>query len=90
MCDDFEDDYDESESMEENSFEDEYDANTEMDDSFAVDSECDNEPDQAEPQKDDFTAKDAFILGGAMGWAYEEGLRERKRRKRKRFSDDSD
>ena len=37
---------------------------------------------------DDFTAKDAFFLGCAMGFGYEEGLRERKRRKRKRFSDD--
>jgi hypothetical protein len=31
--------------------------------------------------------KDAFILGGAMGWAYKEG--RRKRKKRKMFSDDS-
>ena len=36
----------------------------------------------------EFTATDAFFIGGAMGWAYEEGLTERheskKRRKRKR------
>ena len=36
-----------------------------------------------------FTARDAFILGGAMGFAYEEGLNEQKRRKRKRFRDDA-
>lgn len=61
-----------------------------MDELLAGDTELKDKPDQAESQDDDFTAKDAFILGGAMGFAYEEGLRERKRRKRKRFSDDSD
>ena len=33
--------------------------------------------------EDEFTAKDAFIIGGAMGFAYETGLRKRKRRKHK-------
>ena len=41
-------------------------------------------------QDDDFTAKDAFIVGGAFGWGYEEGLREQKRRKRRRSSDDNE
>ena len=73
-------------------FEDEYDADTEMDDSLDGGSECDAEPNQAESQDDDdFTAEDAFFVGGAIGFGYEEGSRERKRRKRKRFSDnDSD
>ena len=31
--------------------------------------------------------KDAFILGGAMGWAYEEGKRKRQKR-RNRYEDD--
>ena len=61
-----------------------------MDDPFNCESDLDDEPDNAESQDDDFTAKDAFILGGAMGFAYDEGLSERKRRKRKRLSDDSD
>ncbi len=40
-------------------------------------------------QEDDFNAKDAFILGGAMGWAYEEGLDEAERRKlEKKMQDD--
>jgi len=87
MCDDFEDDYDEGESMDdEDSFEDNLEEDLEMDEPFAGDSELDDEPDQ----DDEFTAKDAFILGGAMGWAYERGLRDRKRKKHKRFSDDSD
>ncbi len=39
-----------------------------------------DEADDAESQNDDFTAKDAFFLGGAMGWVYEEGLDERHRK----------
>jgi hypothetical protein len=59
-----------------------------MDETFADDSEFDNEPDQAESQDDDFTAKDVFFLGGAIGFGYDEGLTKRKRRKRKGFSND--
>jgi hypothetical protein len=81
FIDDFED---------ENSFEDEYDADTEMDEPFAGEPDCDNETDRAEPQEDDLNAIDPIIIGGVFGFGYEEGLRERKRRKRKRFSDDSD
>ena len=33
---------------------------------------------------DTFTATDAFFIGGAMGWAYEEGLDEERRKSRKR------
>ena len=87
MCDffdDFEDDFD-------NDFmdEDEYDADTEKDDPVNGDSDLDGEPDDAESKADDLGIN-PFIIGGAMGFAYEEGLNERKRRKRKRFSDDSD
>lgn len=32
----------------------------------------DQKPDDTE--SDEFTTKDAFIFGGAMGWAYEEGF----------------
>jgi len=46
-------------------------------------SEFDNELVQTESEGDEFKARDAFILGGAMRFAYEEGLRERKRRSRK-------
>ena len=76
MCDffddDFDDDFDEDEFMEE--FED-----------FEEDLAIDDEPTEDELQDNGFSTKDAFIFGGAMGWAYEEG-----RRKRKRRSDDSD
>jgi hypothetical protein len=60
----------------------------EMDDPFDGDSECDAEPNQAESQNVDFTARDAFFLCSAIGFGYEEGSRERQRRKRNRFSDD--
>ena len=96
---DFNDDFDNDDFMDEDSFEDEYDADTEMDDPFDGDSDLDGEPDEAESHDDEFVAKDepcddkltareVAILGGAMGFAYSEGLRERKRRKRKRFGDD--
>jgi hypothetical protein len=49
----------------------------------------DNEPTEDESQDNGFLTKDAFILGGAMGWAYEEERMKRKREKRKMFSDDS-
>ena len=78
MCDYFEDDFDNDDFMDED---------TEMDDSLDGDSDLDGEPDDAE-SKDDFTAKDAFIIGGIFGIGYEEGLRERTRKKRKRFRGD--
>jgi hypothetical protein len=92
MCDyfdDFEDDFDNDDFMDENWLEDEYNSDTEIDEPYAGDNEPEDETDEAE-SKDDFTARDAFIMGGAMGFAYEQGLRERKRRKRERFGDDSD
>ena len=86
MCDFFEDD----DFMDEDSYEDSFDDDMESAEEFAGESEFENEPDRTKSEDDDFTAKDVFILGSAMGFAYEQGLRERKRRKRKRFSDDSD
>ena len=85
---DFYDDLDENGFMDKDSFEDSFEG--EMDDPFTGDNEPEDEIDDAESKDDNFTAKDAFILGGAFGWGYEEGLREQKRRKRKRFSDDSE
>lgn len=86
MCDFFDDfeDFDNSDFTDEDSLE------GEMDEPFTGDAELDDEPIEAESQDDDFTVKDAFILGGAMGFAYEEGMRKRKRKKRKRSSHDSD
>ena len=86
--DDFDDDFDE---MEEDSFEDSLDENFEMDDTLDGDNKSDDEPEQAESEEDKFTAQDAFFLGGAMGFAYEEGLEERKRRKlEKEMNDKTD
>ena len=83
MCDCFED------LMDDDNFEDSFDEDTEMDEPFAGDPEFDNEPYETDSQNDEFKARDAFILvGGAMGFAYEVGLRERKRSKRKKFRDD--
>ena len=92
MCDDFEDFDDDF--MDEDSFEDNFEG--ELDEPFNGDAELEDKPDQAESQDDDLTL-DPFILGGAMGFAYEEGFEEgrrrrllkeqSKRRKRKRFSD---
>ena len=69
-------------------FEDEFPEELEIDDPFVDDPELEDEQDEAEPRDDGFTAKDAFFIGGAMGFAYREGLRTRKRRKRKNPDDD--
>ncbi len=85
---DFFDDFDNDDFIDEDSFE--VSLEGEMDEAFTGDTELDDDPLEAESEDDDFTAKDAIFLGGAMGFGYEEGFTERKRRKRKRFSDDSD
>ena len=63
-------------------FDDNMEEDLEIEEPFDDDAAQEDEPEQAE-SKDDFTAKDAFFLGSAIGWGYEEGLRERKRRSRK-------
>jgi len=75
--DNFDDDFDEGEFMDEESFEEKL----EMDDTVEAVTELDDEQNNVESEEDKFTAKDAFLLGGAMGFAYEEGLEEGKRRK---------
>ena len=77
---DFDDDFDEGEFMEDDLFED----------SFEEDLVIDDEPTEDESQDNGFSTKDAFIISRATGFGYEEGRRERKRRKRKMLSDDSD
>jgi hypothetical protein len=84
MC-DFEDDFDNNDFMDDDSFEDDLEAG--MDEPYAGDSEFEVKSDQTESKDDDLTV-DPFFIGGAMGYAYEQGLRERKRRKRKRFRDE--
>jgi hypothetical protein len=75
--------------MDEDFFEDNIEEDLEIEEPLDGDAAQEDEPEQTDPQDDYFTARDAFFLGSAIGWGYEEGLRERKRRKRKKFSDDS-
>jgi len=77
--DDFDDDF----------FENSFEEDIEMSEPFDGDSMQEDEPEQTDSKDSEFTARDAFFLGSAFGWAYEEGLTEQKRRKRKKFSDDS-
>lgn len=74
--------------MDEEFFEDSSDEDLENDDSFDGDPVQEDEVERAELQGDELTVN-PIIICGAMGIAYEEGLRERKQRKRKKFSDDS-
>ena len=77
MC-DFDDDFEDMEDdsfMDEDQCEDEFDSDTFGDEEF-------DEPDESEAEDNDFTAKDAFFLGGAMGWAYREGFQDAIRQRR--------
>jgi hypothetical protein len=67
-------------------FDDDFDEDEFMEDSFEEDLEIDDEPIEDESQYNGFSTKDAFIISGAAGFGYYEGLRERKLRKRKKFS----
>ena len=72
MDDYFDDDY----------FEDEFDDG--LDDGFEMTEDStinDGAEIENDSPKDDFTTEDAFYLGTMMGFAYEEGLEERRRRK---------
>jgi hypothetical protein len=71
-------------------FEDSLKEDFEKDEQFADDFEFEDETDPAESKDGKFTASDAFIVGGALGYAYHEGTRERRRRKRRKLSDESD
>ena len=89
--DNFDDDFDEGEFMDDDSFEERFEEEMEMDDTLEGTTELDDEQDNVESEEDEFTSKDAFLLGGAMGFAYEEGLEERKRRKlEKEMNDKTD
>ena len=90
MCDffdGFEEVFDNGDSMDDDSFEDSLEG--EMDEPFSDDNEPEDKPDETESKDDKFTAKDAFLVGGATGYAYHEGRRKRKRRERKKPCDES-
>jgi len=79
--DDFFDDFDEDAFMGGDDFEDQFDENLEPEDCFDDDQEVPDETDGAESQEHDFSGKEAFMFGVALGWGYEEGLEEAERRK---------
>jgi hypothetical protein len=85
--DDFYDDFDDE--FEDGDFMDDSDGDFETDDPFDEDSGIEEEPTDAICD-DEFTTKDAVILGSAMGWAYEEGLEEAERRKLEKKMDDEE
>jgi hypothetical protein len=66
--------------MEDDSMEDSFNDDLGSEDSFDDDLGIEDEPTD-DMCEDEFTVEDAVILGSAMGWAYEEGLEEAKRRK---------
>jgi len=70
-------------------FDDNIEEDLEIEEPFDGDPVEEDEPEQTESQDGDELTVNPIIICGAMGIAYEEGLRERKRRKRKKFSDDS-
>ena len=71
-----------------NYFIDDSDDDFEMDDPLDEDSEIEEETTGDDIRDDEFTMKEAVILGSVMGWAYEEGLEEGKRRKLEKKMDD--
>jgi len=73
--DDFEDGFDDGDFM------DGSDGDFEMDDPFDEDSEIEEEPTD-DMKNDEIAMEDAVFIGGSMmGWAYEEGLEEARRRR---------
>jgi hypothetical protein len=91
MC-DFFDDFDDFKNdgfMDDDSVEDKIEEDLEMEEPLDGDSEFDNETDQPESEGDELVV-DPFLIGGAMGYAFGEGMRERKRRKPKKPDDGLD
>jgi hypothetical protein len=91
--DDFDDDFsdDGDDFMDDDSIEDSFDDKFGPEDSLDDNGGIEEEPAGNDLCDDEFTTKDAVILGSAMGWAYEEGLDEAERRKlEKKMEDDQD
>ena len=75
---DFDDGFDEGEFMDDDSFEDQLDSEFESEDPLDQADPIENE---FQDDNDKFDIEDSFILGGAMGLAYEAGLNERERKR---------
>jgi hypothetical protein len=81
--DDFDGDFDEDEFMDSDSFEDSFDSDFESDEQLEDEDPIEHESlndDNDDDDNDKFDIEDSFILGGAMGLAYEAGLNEREQR----------
>jgi len=80
---DFNDDFDEGEFMDSDTFEGQFDSGLESDD--PLDQEDPIGPESLDDNDDDdndkYDIENSFILGGAMGLAYEAGLNERERKR---------
>ena len=75
FSDDFGDDFNDGDSFED-SFDEDFEAEDSLDDDIGIERET-----TGDEHDDELTLKDGVILGSAMGWAYEDGLEEAKRRK---------
>jgi len=84
------DDFDEGVFMDGDDFEDRFDENCELEDGFEEGPESADKPDGTESLDDGFSAREAFMFGVAMGFAYEEGLEEAERRKLEKNMQDKD
>ena len=89
MNDFFEDGFEDG--FEDSDFMDDSSNGFEMDDPFDEDSGIEEEP-SGDMQNDEIAMENAVFIGGTMmGWAYEEGFEEGKRRKlEKKMDDDQD
>jgi len=80
MC-DFDDDFGDEGFMEDEFFEDCLGDDMETEEPPDGNTDIEGESEGADSMNDEFTAKDAFFIGGAMGWAHEEGMAERRKSK---------
>ncbi len=79
--DDFDNDFEEGEFMDDNSFEDPLDNEFEPDNPLDQVDPIENKSQNDNEDNEKFDMEDSFILGGAMGLAYEAGLNEAERRR---------
>ena len=79
--DDFDNGFDDGDFMDDDSFEDGFDNDFGSEDSLDDGPEIEEDSTENDMCDDEFTTKDAVILGGFMGWAYEEGLEDSRRKK---------
>jgi hypothetical protein len=83
-----EDFYDDDDGFEDGDFMDDSDDDFEMDDPFNEESGIEQEPTD-DINDDEIPMEDAVFLGGTMmGWAYEEGIEEGKRRRLEKKMDE--